>query len=379
MELHLYGFQKEALDAILQYKRGIVVLPTGSGKTIIGVALLKYLQEHYDEVEYYILVPTIALVEQWYSVIRKYNVSTALGNIMTYATFVRRERSFGRTRIENVLKKNYTHVNVIIIDEAHHAHVGTELWNAISRLNPDYLVGFTATLNELKHYELPVIFKRTPAQLSEYIAQLELVKVPVELTPEDADAFKAYKRELASLFRKRERALAQGEMNQVNEIEIRIQSILGIIPYTVSDDPNVIDKTVELALKLYKETNDRILIKTQRKVSARTIRFGLLVKGVRKEDIILYESKKDIKCLSKPWRILITVKALSEGIDVPDLTYAILSSYDYRSTISAVQTIGRALRRTATKSKAVVYILVPNLNEYEEMYKKLLSYASGSK
>lgn len=383
-DFQLRDYQKEALDAILQNMQGLVVLPTGAGKTVIGIALIKSLQQKYDEVEYYILVPTLALVEQWYSALVRNKIPTALGNVMTYSSFIslasRSSSVFGKTTLDNVIKNSHSRTTVIIIDESHHAHIGTKLWDAVQKAHPKYLVGFTATPNPLKAYDLKVIYKRSVSDISKYIAELEVKKVPITLDSDDKSLFENDVRELGYLFTKRERALRDGNMQQLLAVQASIDALLADISLVISTDPNVIEATVNKAIDLYKNTNDRILIKTQRVSIAIQIRNMILSKlNIQHDKILFYQKKTDISRLYKQdWRILIVVNALSEGIDIPDLTYAILSAYPYRSIIYMVQIIGRILRKSPTKNKAVAYILVPDVPQYEQAYNNLLKYLAGA-
>jgi superfamily II DNA or RNA helicase len=383
--MELRDYQKEALDAILERKRGLVQLPTGAGKTLIGIALLKYLQKHYDEVEYYVLVPTLALVRQWYTAIVKNGVLLTLGNVMTYTSFIsisnRSSSVFGKTTIEHAISgKNIRRVTVIIIDEAHHAHLATKLWEAVVKANPDYLVGFTATPNPFKQYAIPVIFKRSLTELAKYIASLEIYEVPVTLIGENRESFLFSTKELGKLFEQREIAVKRGDIEKINAIDLKIQDILALLPTIVALDDNIIKTTVDIAVELYRESKDRILIKTQRHAAAWSIANYIISDlGIPSDQVLVYRGKQDVnKLYEQKWRILIAIKALSEGIDVPDLTYAVLSSYDYGNIIGMVQTIGRTLRKTPTKNKAIVYILVPNLPQYKKAYQKLLNYIKSA-
>lgn len=382
--MQLREYQKEALDTILREKRGIIVLPTGAGKTLIGVALLKYLQQQYDEVEYYVLVPTLALVKQWYTVLMKNHVSFVLGNVMTYASFIslskRTSHILGQRTILSYAKTKASHVTVIIVDEAHHAHISAKLWEAISKANPDYLVGFTATPNPYRQYDLQVIYRRSITDLARYLADLEIRRVNVNLSSEDKQAFLLDVAELGRLFDERNRAIKHNNLKKLEQIDEMIDAVLLHMPYLIALDPNVENKTVDVAVELYSRTKERILIKTQRRSAAGDIRDGIKKRlGMTDEDILIYKGKQDVdKLYNQNWKILIALKALSEGIDIPDLSYAILSSYDYGNIIGIVQTIGRTLRRTPTKTKAVVYILVPDVPQYDVAYKRLLKYIESA-
>ncbi|HWQ19052.1 MAG TPA: DEAD/DEAH box helicase family protein, partial [Methanotrichaceae archaeon] len=61
--IKLRDYQKQALDAwIANDKRGIIVLPTGSGKTLIGVKAISLLNT-----PTLVVAPTLDLVDQWRS------------------------------------------------------------------------------------------------------------------------------------------------------------------------------------------------------------------------------------------------------------------------------------------------------------------------
>ena len=60
-DYRLRGYQREALDAWRQNgDRGVLELPTGSGKTVIGLAAMEALA-----VPTLVVVPTIDLLDQW--------------------------------------------------------------------------------------------------------------------------------------------------------------------------------------------------------------------------------------------------------------------------------------------------------------------------
>ena len=57
-------------------KRGCVVLPTGAGKTVIGVKAIELVNS-----ASIVIVPTIDLMDQWTSVLSKYFPDTKVGNL----------------------------------------------------------------------------------------------------------------------------------------------------------------------------------------------------------------------------------------------------------------------------------------------------------
>ena len=77
VHLTLREYQQKALDNWVKVgKRGCVVLPTGAGKTIIGVRAIEIVNS-----ASIVIVPTIDLMDQWTSVISKYFPDTKVGNL----------------------------------------------------------------------------------------------------------------------------------------------------------------------------------------------------------------------------------------------------------------------------------------------------------
>ncbi|MFP3203252.1 MAG: helicase-related protein [Sulfolobus sp.] len=257
--------------------------------------------------------------------------------------------------------------------EAYYSAMVTILNNVVS-LSKDINTSLRR-LNSFLTY-LNKIFKRSLRDLAKYIANLEIYEVPVTLIGENRESFLFNTKELGELFKQRDNAVKRGDIEKIERIDLKIQDILALLPTIIALDDNIIKTTVDIAVKLYSESKDRILIKTQRHAAAWSIADYIISDlGIPADQVLVYRGKQDVsKLYEQKWRILIATKALSEGIDIPDLTYAILSSYDYGNIIGMVQTIGRTLRKTPTKNKAVVYILVPNLPQYKKAYQKLLKY-----
>jgi superfamily II DNA or RNA helicase len=77
IHLTLRDYQQKALDNWTKVgKRGCVVLPTGSGKTVIGVKAIEMVNS-----ASIVIVPTIDLMDQWTSVLSKYFPDIKIGNL----------------------------------------------------------------------------------------------------------------------------------------------------------------------------------------------------------------------------------------------------------------------------------------------------------
>ena len=67
-KLSLKNYQKKAmLNWVNAGKKGCIVLPTGSGKTIIGIKIIEHINQ-----PTLIIVPTIELMDQWSKTLSRY-------------------------------------------------------------------------------------------------------------------------------------------------------------------------------------------------------------------------------------------------------------------------------------------------------------------
>jgi superfamily II DNA or RNA helicase len=71
--VQLREYQEKALERWLQQKRGVVVMPTGSGKTILALKVIEKINA-----PALIVVPTLALVRQWKEELRRFNTNRGI-------------------------------------------------------------------------------------------------------------------------------------------------------------------------------------------------------------------------------------------------------------------------------------------------------------
>ncbi|HYY71525.1 MAG TPA: DEAD/DEAH box helicase family protein, partial [Nitrososphaeraceae archaeon] len=77
INLSLRPYQKKAIENwITAGKKGCMILPTGSGKTIIAIKLIEIINS-----STLIVVPTLDLMEQWTKFLSKYFQKIEIGNI----------------------------------------------------------------------------------------------------------------------------------------------------------------------------------------------------------------------------------------------------------------------------------------------------------
>lgn len=152
----LFDYQKEAVKEIIDFENGLLVSPPGSGKTIIGIDIIAKLKQ-----PVLILVHKKQIFNQWLERIEGF-LNIPKREIGQYAS---NKKKIGKnitvamvqtlSRLENSeeLKDKF---GLIIVDECHHMPARM-FRNVITKLNPFYLYGFTAT-PERKNNDEKLIF-----------------------------------------------------------------------------------------------------------------------------------------------------------------------------------------------------------------------------
>jgi len=159
-KVRMRSYQQEALNAWLQAgKCGVIVLPTGSGKTIIAVAAISTLNA-----PTIVIVPTLDLVEQWRRVLsREFEVEVGTygggDNILKPLTVSTYDSAY--LRVEELGNR----FALIVFDEVHHLPSAGFRHIAEMFASP-YRMGLTATYEREDglHLELPR-FKKVEKKL----------------------------------------------------------------------------------------------------------------------------------------------------------------------------------------------------------------------
>ncbi len=147
----LHEHQTEYLESLVEDRRSgkqsaLVVLPTGTGKTLIALEDIKHLAEVECPVNALVLVPSLDLVRQWESASLPYTSPNLNIEVMTYAAVSR--------KYFNDPPDAY---HYLIVDEAHHA-AAPVLKKVIQHYQPKFVLGLTATDQRLDAQRLEDIF-----------------------------------------------------------------------------------------------------------------------------------------------------------------------------------------------------------------------------
>lgn len=367
IESILRPYQKQAALELEKRKwRGVIVLPTGAGKTLIGLYAMSHLRQRT-----LIIVPTIDLMEQWKRKIMERLIINpdAIGvwkgdrkdlreiTIITYQSASKRE----------FLEKAMDKFNLVIFDEVHHLPARTYIEIA-KRLASRYRLGLTATPKRVDQREnlLPMVIGdiinvATTKELVEdgYLAPYEYKLVRVSMNREEWEQYRrlmnVYKSYIEDRFPnlsgkkafERVVKLAWKDRKAKEALEARMKAkAIAMAP------ESKIEKINEI-LKKHKAEKVIIFTRLQRTAYLISHLFGIPVitanvpKGIRKRILDMFRTGKVTK--------LVSAEALDEGIDVPDASVGIIVS-GTSSQRQFIQRVGRLLR--PSKSKAIIYELV---------------------
>ena len=148
--------QTKALESALAHEEGVIVAPSGSGKTIIGLEIIAR-----RKLPALILVHRKQILDQWIDRIQQFlgipkthigqysGMKKKVGNHITVGLL----QSLARNKSLSELKNTF---GIVVVDECHHIPAST-FRQVVTQLNPRYLYGLTAT-PQRKHNDEKLIY-----------------------------------------------------------------------------------------------------------------------------------------------------------------------------------------------------------------------------
>lgn len=361
-QLELRPYQAQALAAFEAFnRRGIIALPTGSGKTRIACAAMAQSGE-----STVVLVPTRVLLEQWVSVLRAHFgdpvgvVGDGMKSIcrITVMTFEGAYRCLDRFG---------DHFGMVVVDEAHHFSGGIRS-EALEMCPAPLRLGLTATPPEpgsvgaerLQELIGPLVFQLEIADLAGHdLAALEIVRLYVTLTPEQRAAYARDIAPFSQLRREIRRATPDADWLLSVRTIARMpggRDVLAAMQRagSLAAFPAAKRRTVQALLARHR--GDRTLLFTASADHAYTVAEEALIPVITAD--VPRRDREAILAAFRERRVraICSARVLNEGVDVPEANVAVIVA----GTLGArehVQRIGRILRPAEGK-RAVAYDLV---------------------
>jgi superfamily II DNA or RNA helicase len=355
-------YQNEALEAWRKGRgRGVIVLPTGAGKSHVAVLAIEDRRR-----STLVVAPTLDLVRQWYDLL-----GTTFGEpvgvvgggehevlpltVTTYDSLYLHAEHFGNR------------FGLVVFDECHHLPSAAYSLAARSLLAP-FRLGLTATPERTDGREAdlaaligPTLYQKDIVELSgDYLAEYDTERVSVTLSPEEREE---HDRERA-LYRAfvTSHGIAMSRPSGWSEFVMlssrteegrramkayRRQRAVAFAPAA---------KLEYLDHLLHVHRTDRAILFTQDNATAYEIGRRFLVPVLTHQTKVRERSAILKGLAAGTYHAVATSKVLNEGVDVPDANVAVILSGS-GTVREHVQRLGRILRKKEGK-RAVLYELV---------------------
>jgi superfamily II DNA or RNA helicase len=364
----LRPYQETALNAWdAAHRRGVLVLPTGSGKTRIAIAAIARLA-----VRTLVIVPTRVLIEQWRAAL----FAAGARNVGRYGDNYHEATAITVATIESAWR-HMPHLGdafeLLIIDEVHRCG-GSARSEALEMSLAPFRLGLTATLPppedaasaRIARLVGPAVHTLCIDDLAgQYLAPYDLVVVDVQLTRSERDS---YDRAM-QIFRMwaDDQSFVEQELSFEQLARLAYRTEEGRAAFVAFRTAQRLlayprEKREALRRLLVEHRERKILVFTSENRTAYDVAKEFLIPAItcdvtRGERANILERFRD-----GPVRAIVSSQVLNEGVDVPDADVAIVLG-GRAGEREHIQRIGRVLRRVVGKRALVLELVVPHSME----------------
>ncbi len=359
------SYQSEAIARWVDHDgRGVVVLPTGAGKTVVALMAIER-----TRLRTLVVVPTIELLHQWReAIIERLQIPASkvgvVGDghkdwrpitVITYASAAMPTTPLGD-------------IGLLICDESH--HLPSPSYSEIARrCSAPYRLGLTATpeRSDAQHHVLhellgPEVYRRAPADLAAegHIAQYDEKRIFVSLAAEEQLRYESLMGEWKWFLASKRHLLARGgdffgELIRRSGSDPQARRALQAHHQARMIALNASQKLDVVQNLLGDHRKDKVIVFSEYNALVDTIstRFAL--------PAITYKTAPDERKATLDafrdgsYSKIVTGRVLNEGVDVPDANVAIVVSGSATKR-EYIQRLGRVIRPKATR--AVLYEVI---------------------
>lgn len=380
------GWQKEALPLWLKNMSGVVSVVTGGGKTFFAFLAIQEVLKKHDNIHFVIIVPTEALLDQWYIGLiddmgaNKNNISCFSGkekskkanliNIIIINTARKKE-------IRNLFQNNPT---MLIVDECHRS--GSLENSKALNFSQIASLGLSATptrdydngFNELIKPQIGDIiyeYDYNKAYADGVICDFNLINIKTYFLEEESIEYNKISKRISILAGKIKKGLEKYD---------KLEKLL-IQRARVSS--NSVNRVIACLKLINTNPNKQTIIFCESILHANTI-YDYLKENDFQVGIYHSKIRTDIRRLNLKLykrsvnKILVTCKALDEGLNAPNTDMAIIVS-STKSKRQRVQRLGRVLRTSKDKKESniyTIYITEDEQNILKDEFSKLKNITS---
>ena len=366
-------WQLRALASWSVEMRGIAKVVTGGGKTSFALMCMKQYFKIFPNGKCIILVPSIALLDQWYvdivsdTNIPEQDISVYGGgskpeiyskiNLMTLNT--------GRNMVEKIFSKD----DFLIVDECHKA-ASEENSKCIDHDIRYYSLGLSATPE--RQYDdgfKEILIPRLGSLIIEYdyiqarkegvICDFKLFNVRVEMSEDELEEYIGLSKRIGKAinntnneFENAEK-LAMKRARKAANAKMRIPTTNSILESVGSGKTIVFHESIESAEKICHLLNQ--------KGNYALTYHSKMTDAIRRDNLLRF---KNGTC-----NVLITCRALDEGANIPEANLGIIAA-STKSDRQRIQRLGRVLRKAPGKDHALIYTIYCTDSEEENLLKE---------
>jgi superfamily II DNA or RNA helicase len=355
-----FPHQREALEAWSARRgRGVVVLPTGAGKTHVATLAI-----HAKQRSTLVVVPTLDLLSQWYDVLAAaFGVEVGLVG-----------GGYHDVRDVTVTTYDSAHLHMdrlgdrfglVVFDECHHLPSATYAMAARMCLAP-FRLGLTATperADGLGYDELvgPIVYRKDITDLSgDYLASYEVVRLDVPLSAEERAAYEADRETYKAFLRANGIRMSSPDgwgrfvmLSSASDTGRRAFAAYRRQKQLALAAPGKLEVLERL---LHQHRHDRTIVFTEDNATVYAISRRFLLPAITHQTKVKERSRTLAAFNEGGLGAVVTSKVLNEGVDVPAANVAIVLSGS-GSVREHVQRLGRVLRKAEGK-RALLYELV---------------------
>ena len=349
LNIPLRDYQEESILEALEAKSGVILLPTSAGKTlVIATLVLSILKQ--QNLKTLILVPNIQLVTQTHSDFIEYGTSPEDVTMWTGNHVPNKDAKIVVCNIQILQSEKQDlsllkEIGLLIVDEVHVCKKSNLINKILDQIPARYRFGFTGTLpdNNLDQWNIfgkfgKILYKKKSYDLREQNYITEVVVAVLKLLYTNLPHFSQ-----------------SSATNPIQAYEEEIQFL-----QTNTFRNSIITKIVN---KLDKNTLilvDRIIHGEEllRVLQANTDKQVYFVNGnvdieEREKIRSLMEQQDNIVCIA-------ISKIFSTGINIKNLHNIVFAAIG-KAKIKIIQSIGRTLRKHASKKRATIFDIWDNL------------------
>ena len=375
----LRGYQREALGAWREHRhRGVLELPTGSGKTVIALKAIEALAT-----PTLVVVPTIDLLGQWYDELEAEfgddlasddraggpgtegggEIGQLGGGVQEAGEITVSTYSSAYLRADELGNR----FGFVVFDEAH--HLGGEGYREIARLlAAPARLGLTATFERpdgahevIKEIVGPLRYRVDVDDLAgSHLAEYDVKRIEVELSEEERAAYDEHQGTFVEYLTNSNLDMRSGSdyqklvMRSGNDPEAREALLAKQRAREVMMNADA--KIDELAAICDRHRGDRILVFTAHNDLVYRLSERFLIPAITHQTGAAERREILEKFRSGTYSRVVTSNVLDEGIDVPDANVAVVLSGS-GSRREFTQRLGRILRPSEGK-RALLYEVV---------------------